>query len=224
MPPAYLYLCVDDAAAAGQAARRGLHATTPLPAWTRLEEAQAHCAGMLLVVDAARLEAPLDALYAVPPSALLNADPYRPPQPVAAAGGVVARPGGGGTEVLLIHRRGVWDLPKGKLEAGESLEACARREVGEELGIARVELTAPLGTTQHAYPEHDYFCIKTTHWYAMRTTATHFAPQAGEGIDAVAWVPLETALAQVGFATLRAPLQRLAAQGDPFLHRPPPLA
>lgn len=52
---------------------------------------------------------------------------------VEAAGGVVVDDAG---RWLLIHRNGRWDLPKGHLEAGESLEQCAAREVEEETGVA----------------------------------------------------------------------------------------
>src|SRR5947209_9353514 len=54
---------------------------------------------------------------------------------VLAAGGFVHTPQ---QEILLIFRRGKWDLPKGKLEAGESLQECAIRELKEETGIRAV--------------------------------------------------------------------------------------
>ena len=54
--------------------------------------------------------------------------------PVRAAGGVVVNDSG---ETLFIHRRGKWDLPKGKLDPGESPEKCAEREVSEETGVKK---------------------------------------------------------------------------------------
>ena len=53
---------------------------------------------------------------------------------IIAAGGVVFRIEHEVVSILLIFRNGVWDLPKGKLEKGESIEMCASREVSEETG------------------------------------------------------------------------------------------
>ena len=56
---------------------------------------------------------------------------------VKAAGGVVWRRGAGGVEIAVAHRphRGDWSLPKGKLDAGETWEQAALREVEEEIGF-----------------------------------------------------------------------------------------
>jgi 8-oxo-dGTP diphosphatase len=70
---------------------------------------------------------------------------------VKAAGGVIVRQAADGeTEVLLIHRprRDDWTFPKGKLEAGESDEACALREVEEETAL-RCALVEEVESTAH---------------------------------------------------------------------------
>jgi 8-oxo-dGTP diphosphatase len=57
---------------------------------------------------------------------------------VAAAGGLVTRPGAGaGIEVALVHRPKYddWTFPKGKVEAGETDQEAATREVREETGF-----------------------------------------------------------------------------------------
>ena len=60
---------------------------------------------------------------------------------VKAGGGLVMN---NNNDVLLIYRRGKWDLPKGKLDKGETLEDCAVREVMEETGLKKVTLESPL--------------------------------------------------------------------------------
>ena len=67
---------------------------------------------------------------------------------IQAGGGVIKNEK---NQVLLIYRRKKWDLPKGKLDPGETLEECAIREVKEETGLQSVELIKKLTVTQHAY-------------------------------------------------------------------------
>ena len=67
---------------------------------------------------------------------------------VLASGGLIRNEQ---NEILLIFRRGKWDLPKGKLDAGETLETCAVREVEEETGLRNIELQQPLTITYHTY-------------------------------------------------------------------------
>ena len=106
--------------------------------------------------------------------------------PVEAAGGVVVNDRG---EWLMIRRNGRWDLPKGHLEAGESLAACAEREIAEETGIAaRVE--RPLCETLHAYwfAKTARWELKRTHWFRLRPAGAGTpAPQTEEGIERVSW-------------------------------------
>ena len=69
---------------------------------------------------------------------------------VRAAGALVWREKGGDLQVLLVHRPRYndWSFPKGKLESGESLCACAVREVAEETGV-QVRLEQPLETIRY---------------------------------------------------------------------------
>lgn len=105
---------------------------------------------------------------------------------VTAAGGVVVDAQG---RRLLIRRNGRWDLPKGHLEAGETLEQCAAREVCEETGVgARTERL--LCDTYHAYNLYGKWELKRTWWYLLRTDASAVpAPQREEGITEAVWVP-----------------------------------
>ena len=93
-------------------------------------------------------------------------------------------------EVLLIFRRNKWDLPKGKLDKGETLEQCAVREVREETGLKKVELLSPLTVTYHTYHEGTRFVLKESHWYTMTADANEkLIPQAEEQIQEIKWVP-----------------------------------
>ena len=108
--------------------------------------------------------------------------------PIIAAGGIVVNPN---KEILWIFRRGFWDLPKGKLDPNETIEACAIREVMEETGITNLVLGDLILTTKHLY--HDRYLNteveKTTYWYKMSTdTLQAGIPQTEEDIEAVKWV------------------------------------
>jgi 8-oxo-dGTP pyrophosphatase MutT (NUDIX family) len=95
-------------------------------------------------------------------------------------------------EALLIFRRGKWDLPKGKLDKGETLEECAVREVEEETGLKQIQLLAPLVITWHTYHEGTKFILKESHWYSMKISGKQtLVPQTEEDITEVRWVKPE---------------------------------
>jgi 8-oxo-dGTP pyrophosphatase MutT (NUDIX family) len=227
-----LFLCTfaDDL---GRIAREGLVSEgEPFVLHQTLEAAQAVCRapdgrrGHVLVLDAHRIayarHHPPTA-HVLAPHAILNLRPYRPPVAIEAAGGyVVRRTKKGNVKVLAIFRRGVWDLPKGKLDPGEGPEAGALREVSEEVGIPRDKLTLlkPLGVTLHGYvlPRKRQYAVKTTHWYAMTTPLKDFKPQKAESIEAVAWMRWEKAEERLGYESLR---RHLAALDPELLGLPP---
>lgn len=110
---------------------------------------------------------------------------------VIAAGGLVQNDYG---EILIMFRRGVWDMPKGKLDAGESIEQCAVREVEEETGLQNVELGKFIHTTYHEYWDKwtKRQLLKETHWYAMRIYGNQkLVPQTEEDILEILWVKPE---------------------------------
>lgn len=105
---------------------------------------------------------------------------------VEAAGGLVFNQKG---EVLMIKRMGKWDLPKGKIDAGETNSEAAKREVEEECGISGIEIKAQLPTTYHTYKMHNYRFLKVTYWYSMTTDYKgKLVPQTEEQITEVKWM------------------------------------
>jgi 8-oxo-dGTP pyrophosphatase MutT (NUDIX family) len=106
---------------------------------------------------------------------------------VQAAGGLVLNDAG---DVLMMLRRGKWDLPKGKLDPGESLETCAVREVEEETGLSKLTLEKPLVITYHTYDESGKHILKESHWYLIKAPGQQkLAPQLEEQITELKWVP-----------------------------------
>lgn len=105
---------------------------------------------------------------------------------VQAAGGYVTDKK---NELLMIFRRGKWDLPKGKLDPGETLAQCALREVEEETGLRNILLKEHLLTTYHTYHESGKFILKESYWYRMHINDHQsLVPQAEEDIAEARWV------------------------------------
>ena len=117
-------------------------------------------------------------------------------RPILAAGAVVTREHPTrGTEVVLIHRKRYddWTLPKGKLEAGESLPACAVREVREETG-ATIRLGVPLDQLTYDTGKG----LKRVDWWTgSLVSVVKRAPDAE--VDVVSWLPLRAALSRLTF-------------------------
>lgn len=124
--------------------------------------------------------------------------------PVTAAGGVLYQVGSSPKKVLLIKRNGFWDIPKGKLENGETIEECAVREVEEEIGAKDLSIEKFLCDTYHIYQADGKKYGKTTHWYLMgfENSEYDFSPEVKEGITEVKWEDLEQAKAMVEFENL----------------------
>jgi 8-oxo-dGTP pyrophosphatase MutT (NUDIX family) len=150
----------------------------------------------------------------VPVEAILNINPYLPVAGVPAAGGLIVRMAGSEPELVSILRRGVWDLPKGKIDRDETPPAAAVREVKEEIGISDVHIVADLGITVHGYPERGKYRIKTTYWYQMHTSETRFVPQTEEDIEQVAWISWSVARTTLGFDNLRRLLERIERENQ----------
>lgn len=103
---------------------------------------------------------------------------------IEAAGGFIEKD----KRFLFIHRLGKWDLPKGKLDLGETIEDAALRECEEECAVTNLKIVKQLSSTFHLYPYKTGFALKQTYWYYMRTDHSgELIPQTEENIDAAVW-------------------------------------
>lgn len=106
---------------------------------------------------------------------------------VEAAGGIVHFAG----SILLMKKRGLWDLPKGKIDAGEQPDQTAVREVEEETGV-KAEIVGKLPAIYHVYDTYGILTLKKTYWYGMETKMLpELKPQIEEGIDHLEFVEKE---------------------------------
>ena len=109
---------------------------------------------------------------------------------IRAAGGLV---GNAAHAYLFILRHGLWDLPKGKMEKGESAATCAVREVSEECGLTALQVVRPLPSTVHGYYHKGRAVLKETCWFEMSCDDwTGMRPQLEEDITELRWMqPVE---------------------------------
>lgn len=113
-------------------------------------------------------------------------------KPIEAAGGVVKNEDG---NILAIFRRDSWDLPKGKIDEGESREEAALREVEEETGLQNISLGDFLTTTYHTYRTgKGKRILKITYWFHMSAPDQLLVPQAEEDIELAEWLSLDALL------------------------------
>ena len=130
-----------------------------------------------------------------PPTGRPN--PSRRPQPLrrvdeTSAGGLVVDLTGDVACGALIgkeDRRGrlLWSLPKGHLEAGESAEQAAVREVSEETGINGA-IIGVLGTIDFWFVADGRRVHKTVHHFLLRAVGGALS-DADIEVTSVAWVP-----------------------------------
>ena len=108
---------------------------------------------------------------------------------VKAAGGVVKNKN---DEILFIYRMKKWDLPKGKLDKGETILECAKREVQEET-MVDVECKDKIVSTWHTYTRNNKYVLKKTTWFRMLCLDdSKMKPQKKEKIEKVEWMKKST--------------------------------
>jgi 8-oxo-dGTP pyrophosphatase MutT (NUDIX family) len=106
---------------------------------------------------------------------------------VIAGGGIVSNEH---DELLLIFRRGKWDMAKGKIELNEKIIEGAAREVEEETGVKVESVNEKPCITYHAYRLKGRPCLKETSWFEMKAKPgqSKLTPQTEEDIEEVRWV------------------------------------
>lgn len=106
-------------------------------------------------------------------------------QNIDAAGGLIYNNEG---KVLIIKRKGKWDLPKGRIEDGEAPEIAAGREASEETGISKLKVKSQIITTYHIYLDGTIPTLKKTQWYEMEALSKEEpVPQLDEEINEAIW-------------------------------------
>ena len=104
---------------------------------------------------------------------------------IEAAGGLVKNNKG---ELLVIHRLGMPDLPKGKIEEGENAKEAAIREVEEECGISNLGVLKEINSSYHIYIYKNKRVLKKTFWFKMEYAGNEvLVPQKEEDITDVEW-------------------------------------
>ena len=100
--------------------------------------------------------------------------------------------------ILLIFKRGRWDMPKGRLDPNQTCEASALREVHEETGLilTKLHICGKLVSTWHTTRHQNIKYLKKTHWYLMEYDGEDddTQPQIAEGIIECRWVHISQLL------------------------------
>ncbi len=130
-------------------------------------------------------------------------------QEEVSAGGIVVRFASPEPLVLIIrdsYRN--WGFPKGHLEAGETAEQAAVREVTEETGVANLRVRATLDCIDWHFRFRGRLVHKRCHFFLLEATSGFTKPQRSEGITACRWETPARATELIAYQNARAVLQQ----------------
>ena len=148
------------------------------------------------------------------------------------AGGIVFRRDADGTPRFLLIRDSYrhWGFPKGHLESEETPAIAAMRETAEETGLDDLQLHGPIKIIDWHFRFRGKYIHKYCHFFLFESPAADAKPQVEEGITAVRWELLDTALEVLSYDNARGVLRRgaemaraLVAVGEGRPTRPQPL-
>ncbi|SDN99590.1 8-oxo-dGTP diphosphatase [Lentzea jiangxiensis] len=124
---------------------------------------------------------------------------------IKAAGAVLWRDAGGDVEVAVVHRQRYddWSLPKGKLDDGETIPACAVREILEETGYSCV-----LGRHLRQVSYQVRGVPKTVDYYAAEAVSGSF--EENDEVDSLKWLPVAEASSLLTYEPDREVLEEFA--------------
>jgi 8-oxo-dGTP pyrophosphatase MutT (NUDIX family) len=136
----------------------------------------------------------------------------RPPREEVSAGGVVFRRDADGPRFLLIRDSYKnWGFPKGHLEATETPDVAAVREVREETGLRALSLRAPIEVVDWSFRFRGRLVHKVCHFYLIEAAHGRARPLRREGITACRWLGYDEAMALVSYDNAKAVLTRARA-------------
>lgn len=112
------------------------------------------------------------------------------------SGGIVFRRNDKGEiEILLIQdAKDRWTIPKGHIEPGETAQATAKREIGEEAGLNDVEMLGWLGKIHFRYRRMDKLVLMTTQIYLVKAKGDTNAIKKEEWMNGIKWFSFHDAL------------------------------
>jgi ADP-ribose pyrophosphatase YjhB (NUDIX family) len=103
-------------------------------------------------------------------------------------------------EVLLIQdAKKRWTIPKGHIEPGETPKQTASREVGEEVGLKKIEVLGWLGKVEFQYRRENRLVLMSMHIYMIRHEDPNEKVKPESWIRKAEWFPFAEAVDKIEY-------------------------
>ncbi len=122
--------------------------------------------------------------------------------------------------LLILDGYRNWGFPKGHIDAGESPDVAARREIAEETGLEDLILRGPLGVIDWFFRLRGRLVHKYCHYYLFESRSGWPEPQGREGIAACKWYGRDEALVVIAYDNARGVLRQAALMVPQFCPDP----